>query len=50
MIRKIYDLIITNNNYNYKENGKYSFQDYEQRHYDNLDFLYANNLHEIYKN
>lgn len=39
-----------NNNYNYKGKSKYSFQNYEQRHYDNLDFLYANNLHEIYEN
>ena len=38
------------NNYNYKEKSKYSFQNYEQRQYDNLDFLYANNLHEIYEN
>ncbi len=29
-------------NYNYKGKGKYSFQNYEQRHYENLDFLYAN--------
>ena len=36
-----------NNNYNYKGKGKYNFQNYEQRHYDNLDFLYANNF--IYK-
>jgi hypothetical protein len=35
-----------NNNYNYKGKGKYSFQNYEQRHYDDLDFLYANNLYE----
>ena len=38
-----------NNNYNYKEKGKCNFQNYDQRHYDNLDFLYAN-LHEIYEN
>lgn len=37
-------------NYNYKGKGKYSFQNYEQRQYGNLDFLYANNLHEIYEN
>lgn len=37
-----------NNNYNYKGKGKYNFQNYEQRHYDNLDFLYANNF--IYEN
>ncbi len=34
-----------NNNYNYK-GKKNSYQNYEQRHYDNLDFLYANNLYE----
>ena len=39
-----------NNNYNYKGKRKHDFQNYEQRQYDNLDFLYANNLHEIYEN
>ena len=38
-----------NNNYNYKGKGN-SYQNYEQRHYDNLDFLYANNFNEIYEN
>lgn len=38
-----------NNNYNNK-GKKNSYQNYEQRHYDDLDFLYANNLHEIYEN
>ncbi len=28
-----------NNNNNYKGKGKYNFQNYEQRHYDNLDFF-----------
>ena len=32
-----------NNNYNNKEKeSKNNFQNYPQRHYDNLDFLYAN--------
>ena len=31
-----------NINYNYREKGKSNFSNYEQRHYDNLDFLYAN--------
>lgn len=39
-----------NHNYNYKGKRKHDFQNYEQRQYDNLDFLYANNLHEIYEN
>ena len=30
-----------NNNYNNREKKK-SYQNYEQRHYDDLDFLYAN--------
>ena len=34
-----------NNNYNNK-GKKNSYQNYEQRHYDDLDFLYANNLYE----
>ena len=34
-----------NNKYNNREN-KNSYQNYEQRHYDDLDFLYANNLYE----
>ena len=38
-----------NHNYNYKGKGKYSSQNYEQRHYDNLDFLYANNFNKIYE-
>ncbi len=33
-----------NNNYNNK-GKKNSYQNYEQRHYDDLDFLYANNLY-----
>ncbi len=32
-----------NNNYNNIGKRKNSFFNYEQRHYDNLDFLYANN-------
>ena len=32
-----------NNNYNNKGKRKNSFFNYVQRHYDNLDFLYANN-------
>ena len=39
-----------NNNYNHKGKGKCNFQNYEQRQYDNLDFLYANNMHAIYEN
>ena len=31
-----------NNNYNYKGKRKHDFQNYEQRQYDNLDYLYAN--------
>ena len=38
------------NNYNYRGKSKGKFANYEQRHYDNLDFLYANNFNEIYKN
>ena len=34
-----------NNNYNNK-GKKNNYQNYEQRHYDDLDFLYANNLYE----
>ena len=34
------------NNNNYNNKGKRnSYQNYEQRHYDDLDFLYANNLY-----
>jgi hypothetical protein len=32
-----------NNNYNNKGRSKSNFQNYEQREYDNLDFLYVNN-------
>lgn len=32
-----------NNNYNNKVKGKNSYSNYEQRHYDDLNFLYANN-------
>ena len=31
------------NNYNNKSNTKNNFSNYEQRSYDDLDFLYANN-------
>lgn len=30
------------NNYNYRGKSKSNFVNYEQRHYDNLDSLYAN--------
>ena len=58
MIRKNYDSRIVkstthdtenlrcnynNNNYNNKVKGKNSYSNYEQRHYDDLNFLYANN-------
>lgn len=37
---------INNNKRNNMQNSKNSYCNYEQRKYDNLDFLYANNLYE----